>query len=587
MSLFCGIFVLDASAKIPGPWREFLRARLSRAGGGTVSEYVDEHICLFKFDFGGFDAPGWVTDAAHGATALCGDSVIAGRQPSTTRADDVETLNSSSLRDLPVTLRRCRGTYCAAVYKRARPELALATDKLGVRPIYWLSDGRYLLFSGALRLLEDLPDLGLTVDLRGAMEQACFGYPLGDRTPYSQVRSLRGGQLLTCARESGVRVESYWRWDADACARPAASVEEGLANLFERFQEAVALRAGNHRAVFSCLSGGLDSRCVVAQLRVQDIAVHSINVSWAQSADQVLGRLCAQALGTTHHEISPPDAETGSALPGLLSRTMSAHAAAVTSMGGNPRQLWGGNGGSVGLGHVYISPEAMRAIRDRGPRAGAQQYVRDNSLRVASYPLRNPYAAVAQQLPLDTVMEELERLTCVDAGRKLYVFLLENDQRRHHMLHFENIDTVLIEHIDPFFDADVLGAVCSLPLDFCLGHRMYSEWLGRFPPEITKVAWQAYPRHVPCPVPQPPNLSYQWAPKGRALRKRERRDALTGLWFALSNRGSLKSILRPNIVAGAYVALALRLSQAFYIGAQVASISRPLVRCAGRAQLPS
>jgi hypothetical protein len=586
MSLFCGIFALGDFLEIPGAWRELLRSRLSRVGDSSITEHIDRNLYIAKLDFGAFDAPGWLSDPSHGVTALSGDSIIADRLPSMTRASDVKTLNSTSLKDLPAALRTCRGSFCAALYKRNDRQLALVTDKLGVRPIYWLSNGRYLIFAGALRLLEDVPDLQLTVDIRGAMEAACFGFPLGDRTPYVQVRSLRGGQILTCTHDAGARIENYWRWDTDACAQVTESPDDELAELYAVFGEAVRLRTGNRKAVFSGLTAGLDSRCVVTELRSQGVAVRSINASWPQSAEQVLGRLCAEALGTTHYEALLPETDSGGAVGSLVRETMSAHADSLGAAGGNPKQLWGGNGGSVGVGHVYISPEAVRAIRERGIRSGAEQYLRDNRLSLTKHPFRGSYAAYARGLPLESVTEELERLTCADDARKLYVFLLENDQRRHHMMHFEHIDRVRFEHIEPFYDSEVLTRVCRLPMDFCLRHLMYNEWLRRFPQQIMKAAWQVYPGHEPCPVPQPPNLSYQWGPAGRALHQRQRRDALEGLRFALSHWRPLKEIVRADVVAAAYLAVAFRLSDAFYIGSQVASISRPLVRCEGRAKRP-
>jgi hypothetical protein len=586
MSLFCGILALDDSAIIPTGWRELLRATLSRPGDGTIDEYLNRSLYLAKLDFGGFDAPAWLGDPSHGVTALCGDSIIAGRQPHMTRAHDVRALDATSPADLPQALRSCRGNFCLAHYSSKERQLTLATDKLGVRPIYWLSNGRYLVFAGALRLLEDLQELQLAVDMRGAMETACFGYPLGDRTPYAQVHSLRGGQVLSCTPGSDIRIEDYWRWDKDACTHVTESSNEELADLHAVFADAVRLRVGNRKVVFSGLTGGLDSRCVVAELRSQGVAVRSINAHWPQSAEGVLGRLCAEALGTTHHECVLSETDTGAAVGAIVVETLSAHAEALAAEGGNPHQLWGGNGGSVGAGHDNMSTEGTRVIRQQGLRAGAEQYLRDNRLALAKHPFRGAYAARARDLPLDSVVEELERLTCADNARKLYIFLLENDQRRHNMRHFEDLDRKRLEYVEPFYDAEVLARVSRLPIDFCLGHRMYNQWLHHFPPQVMQVAWQSYPGHEPCPVPQPPNLTYQWSPVGHAGLKRQRQDALAGLRFALTHRRPLREILRSGVLAALYLAVAFRLSQAFYIGAQVASVSRSLVRCAGRAEPP-
>lgn len=588
MSLLCGIFVLDGTAQIPPEWRAFLRQNLSRSGEGSITEYADGRLYLAKLDLGAFDDPGWASDR-EGATAMCGDSFLNAREPSTSRAADVRRLHQlkSVSPDLAGALRGSRGTFCAATYRASDGVLALATDKLGVRPVYWMSDGRHLVFAGAARLIENLPNLALTVDLRGAMEQACFGFPLANRTPYVEVRCLRAGELLTCGPTHGARVESYWRWDRDACSAVDEDVEPAMRRLYEAFAKAVQLRLGSRKAAFASLSGGLDSRGVVTLLTSAGVRVHSINVSWHGSADQVLGAMYAKAIGTSHHEVRLGDSQVGPQIvTALAGQAISEFGKQVAEAGGNPRQLWAGDGGSVGIGHVYMKPAAVRALREQGMRAGARQYLLDNSFALTPRPFRAQYAAVARSLPLESVAIELERLDCADPARALYVFLLENDQCRHLSNHFENLDLEPIELVEPFFDAEVLAAACRLPLDYCLRHRMYNQWLSHFPPQVKQVPWQYYPGHEECPIPMPPNLSTQWAQANRALDRRFRRDALEGLGSALKNRSSVKEILRIEVLAAAYLATKLRLTNASWFGRQVGTLARPLVRCNGRFEAP-
>jgi asparagine synthase (glutamine-hydrolysing) len=586
MSLFCGILVLDTAAEIPPAWRSYLSKNLSRSGEGSITEYADRRLYLAKLDLGAFDAPGWQSDQS-GVTALSGDSLLEGREPSMNRRADVERLHAlrKPSSELAAILRGSRGSFCAALYRALSGELVLATDKVGVRPIYWMSDGRYLVFAGALRLIESLPDLPLTVDLRGAMEQACFGFPLANRTQYLQIHSMRGGEVLFCNSAGGeVRTDPYWRWDRDACSTVEHDLEPALHRLYDTFSRGVELRLGGRRAAFASLSGGLDSRCVVTQLRSAGIGVHSINVSWHGTADQVLGAMYAKAVGTIHHEVALPGDETGHSVPALASRTIAELGPKMTDMGGNPRQLWGGDGGSVGLGHVYMKQATVQSLRERGMQAGARGFLQDNSFALTSRPFRAQFAPLARRLPLESVTAELERLDCADPGRSLYVFLLENDQRRHVAPFYENLDRLAVEFVEPFYDAEVLSAACRLPLDFCLRHRMYNQWLRHFPPQTVQVPWQYYPGHEECPVPMPSDLLTQWNDNS-ALQKRRRRDALGALSAALENRSSLKEVLRPEILAAAYVAMGLRVSDAFWFGQQVDVLARPLIRCNGRFEL--
>src|SRR2546426_839289 len=89
-----------------------------------------------------------------------------------------------------------RVVFCAVHYHPDASRLTLITDKLGVRPLYyWIGDD-HVIFATALRVLEGLADLPKQMDLRAVTEAACFGFPLGDRTPYQGVRALRAAEIV-------------------------------------------------------------------------------------------------------------------------------------------------------------------------------------------------------------------------------------------------------------------------------------------------------------------------------------------------------------------------------------------------------
>lgn len=75
------------------------------------------------------------------------------------------------------------------------------------------------------------------------------------------------------------------------------------------------------------------------------------------------------------------------------------------------------------------------------------------------------------------------------------------------------------EFIDPLADPDLIDLLSCMPMDFCLRHNMYHQWLKRFPAQIMSVAWQTYPGQLPCPVPLPAGYA-QWAAPTRSSRSR-------------------------------------------------------------------
>jgi asparagine synthase (glutamine-hydrolysing) len=118
----------------------------------------------------------------------------------------------------------------------------------------------------------------------------------------------------------------------------------------------------------------------------------------------------------------------------------------------------------------------------------------------------------------------------------MHLYLMLNDQRRHLAAHFENIDLGCVDFHEPFFDADFLAAILHEPIDPFLRHRFYVGWLKKFPSGVLEAPWQAYPGHVPCPVPAPSDLSYQWSESNNEESNRSRRTAIAQVQTIMSNK---------------------------------------------------
>ena len=177
---------------------------------------------------------------------------------------------------------------------------------------------------------------------------------------------------------------------------------------------------------------------------------------------------------------------------------------------GRRRVVWSGDGGSVGVGHVYLNEEIVKRARSGDVDAAIDAFLSHNRYRVNPRIFQSDIATSVARMPKLGVKEELNRLECRDPGRAFHVFLMLNDQRRHMANLYENIDQDRIELQLPFFDNDFLALILACPLDGFLGHSFYMRWLEHFPPVVTSRAWQAYPGHVPCPHPIPEGLRYQW-----------------------------------------------------------------------------
>jgi len=152
------------------------------------------------------------------------------------------------------------------------------------------------------------------------------------------------------------------------------------------------------------------------------------------------------------------------------------------------------------------------------------------------------------------VLGELERSEEPDLERRFLLFLMTNDQRRHLDGHFEEIDAHGVELQLPFFDADFLKEILSLPASRLRKHRFYHDLLHHLPEVIMAVPWQTYPGHLPCPVASGHRFPSQWGSERTRERRRieaeARRRRLAWLrTMALARDFPTGMISRPRLLA--------------------------------------
>jgi hypothetical protein len=342
------------------------------------------------------------------------------------------------------------------------------------------------------------------MDLRAATEIVALGAPLADRTPYSGISLLKAGEIVKVTNEGTLR-SCYWRWDEVRTENDSEAVR--LATIYERFQAAIKRRNRNDEATAAYLSGGLDSRCIVAALCDSSVRVRTVNFARPGTQDYHFGNDFAGKIGSAHESIPK---ERGDSIPDYSALMAKALGRSSQWLVERPRLVWSGEGGSVLLGQVHLSESIVALLRAGNSDGAIEEYLQREQVQVPPKLFRAEIIEGLRDVIKRGIREELNELHAEDAGRNFALFLMHNDQRRKLMGHFENIDLHRLEFQLPFFDGGLLAAVMATPLDWCLKHRLYSKWLSLFPAAVMSVPWQAYPGHEPCPLPIPAKLAYQW-----------------------------------------------------------------------------
>lgn len=508
MTIIAGIYAWeDGIGSHLRIWNSIKRL-LSRDNYDNIIEFVDQKCCFAKIDIGAFDRSDIYSDSEGNFSMLAGDPLLNPVTKNHNRHQDLIELHKSLFKEEGQKFQYTRGMFCAAFYCSKKNTLTLIVDKFGLRPLYYCRLKNAIVFSSVQRIFEEIPEIPLTMSLKGTTEMIVFGTPLSDRTPYRNLLCLEDGQYITFCGEKATTTR-YWTWEQNDICKQNLSLSGSARKLYDLFLDSISIRLGTDENVRAYLSGGLDSRCVVAGLINCGARVTTYNFSPEKTYDQLISRHVAKELGTHHHTITLKEDE------GVKqhSHTLNAHFP-VSGLSrhdfSRPQVVWTGDGGSVGAGYVYLHQDPVELLRHRKTSEAIAEFLSFNKLGVGARILKCPPFNGIKNAILDWVEKELDRYNCPDPGRKLFVFLMKNDQRRHFFAHLEDIDRSRIEYLSPFFDPEFLTYFSSLPIDECLYHKMYMKWVGSFPNNLLNIPWQAYPGHVPCPLPMPEGGRGQW-----------------------------------------------------------------------------
>lgn len=470
------------------------RLRFALPGREFVS--ADGRLRLFAARMGdnrGQIAP---TDAAS-------ERVVAqaGRAGLTAGDDDIDQWLATPHSGLRAVLPSATGTFALAAYA-GDGELLLATDALGARPLYYAASGNLLHFATAFPLLLQMLPGEHVLDRQALAELIAFSYPLGRRTLSAAVSVLRDGECLLVSAGK-VRVERYHDWRDEALAERDRQAE--LQECAEAFRMAVASRMPVSGVQHALLSGGLDSRMIVARLREERRPVVVANCSPAGTLDEQCCSDFAREAGVPVRRVAwTPDLLQGTA--GKTTTVMLKRALSCLP----PGPVFSGDGGGETFGFMLISPALLAIVKQHGL-ALALEHLSAKE-RISRNVVTPDFADELDALARDGLLAEFATMRGIHPHKALQLFFLLNDLRCHLHDYFDSLDEAAHELLLPYYDRRVLQSVLRIapPFDDYIRHRFYYDLLPLVSSLNLLAAWQSYPESIPCPKPPRAGGMTQW-----------------------------------------------------------------------------
>jgi asparagine synthase (glutamine-hydrolysing) len=197
------------------------------------------------------------------------------------------------------------GLYAAVIYDTNSQHIHLVSDRYGLRHLYWMEHNGSLVWSSELKALLALPDFTPRIDAEAVQEFFGFGYLLEDRTWWHNVELLPSGMVITWSvpEHKVVGRHRYWWWDDIKRFSHMVGLDEAAEEMGRLFIEAVQRRCRPGERTGLMLSGGLDSRAVLAALPDTGLPIHTVTFGKANCDEFRVAAQAARVKGVAHHTV--------------------------------------------------------------------------------------------------------------------------------------------------------------------------------------------------------------------------------------------------------------------------------------------
>ncbi len=204
-----------------------------------------------------------------------------------------------------------RGMFAFAIWDKVKEELFIARDRLGIKPLHYLADGKRLIFGSEIKSILQVPDVPREMQPSALIKYLPFGYVPDPETMFKGICKLPPGHSLTYKR-GHIDIKQYW--NVEYKQEKVQKEEFYIERLLEILNEAVKIRLISEVPLGAFLSGGVDSSIVVALMARQmgePVKTFSIGFENQSFNELKYARMVAEKYGTDHHEeIVNPDAES-------------------------------------------------------------------------------------------------------------------------------------------------------------------------------------------------------------------------------------------------------------------------------------
>jgi len=436
-------------------------------------------------------------------------------------------------------VKELNGSFVLVIYDLKQKKIIIANDRYGFRPLYHAMSGGKLLFASEVKAILEDNAFKKELNDRTIADFFAFGEIQGNKTFFNGIDTLSPASVLIYDGKN-VLMERYW----DFHYHPDYSLSENdiVEQLIQTMKKAVRIRMIDNLRYGLFLSGGLDSRALLAAIDKSERRRVTALTFGVPGCDEIkVAKIVAQKAGINHlvKELDVDDLVSHADEVVYLSDGMDTIAVShlpdsIARTDGKIDVTFNGLGLDVMLGGSFLDHSICGAESDEElVKIWYRKLVVFSPEMMGRLFVLGYYNKI-KDMPLSSLSEALHNATDEHPMNKSDHFVVQNHTRR-----FTILGSVIWrnkqEEATPCLDNGFIEVIQKIPPELRADHRIFRKFLIKLASELAAIPYQRTMVRVDAPL-----IVWKVAEDYQGVKNRIRKEIrrLTGGRIRLPNKRS-------------------------------------------------
>jgi len=186
------------------------------------------------------------------------------------------------------------GHFNLVIYDQIKGRVLIANDRFGLLHLYIYEDDDIVMFAPEQKAFLQYSNFANGLDAQGISDYFVYWYHLGDRTMFEKVELL---PPASCIVVKGKKIERMVYWEAKYTNEiKRGNLSDAVSEGYRLFKQGLETTLQKHTKIIIPLSGGLDSRLIVAEAKKLDKRITTVTFGHRRCAEYKIAKRVCQSL---------------------------------------------------------------------------------------------------------------------------------------------------------------------------------------------------------------------------------------------------------------------------------------------------